>query len=168
MKIKLLSIALVCLLGMSFNPQTSFAKDKPSPKNILDTAKDAGEFSTLLKAVETAGLAKKLGEKGPFTLFAPNDEAFKKLPKEELDALFKDKARLTRVLEDHLVQGKQISVGELTKMKWVTAMSGRRLQVSADILMIENSEVISSNLKAANGLIHVLDTPLIKAKTKTK
>jgi uncharacterized surface protein with fasciclin (FAS1) repeats len=126
-------------------------------KNILDTVIAAGNFSTFVAGVKTAALADKLTGKGPLTVFAPTDEAFKKLPHGALEALLKDSGKLKAVLSYHLVAGhllvKEIKAGELmtlqgTPLSAVLASSG---------VQVNGAHVKQADIVATNGVIHVID-----------
>lgn len=130
--------------------------------SLVDVAKSAGMFNTLLKAATEAGLVETLSGKGPFTLFAPTDEAFAKVPKATLDALLKDKAKLKEVLLYHVVPGK-FDAAAVGKSKALGSVEGDKLTVSTKggKVMIDNATVIKANVKADNGVIHVIDTVLM-------
>lgn len=129
-------------------------------KDIVDTAVAAGNFKTLATALQAAGLVDTLKGKGPFTVFAPTDEAFAKVPKADLDALLKDKAKLTAVLTYHVVPGKVMA-------KDVKAGNAKTVQGS-DITLattggvtVNNAKVVKADVGASNGVIHVIDTVLM-------
>ena len=129
-------------------------------KDIVDTAVAAGSFSTLVTAVKAAGLVETLKGKGPFTVFAPTDAAFAKIPKADLDALLKDKAKLTAVLTYHVVpaavMAKDVKAGN------VPTVNGKALKVTTDKgVMVNNAKVTATDIKASNGVIHVIDTVLL-------
>lgn len=126
-------------------------------KDIVDTAVSAGSFNTLVTAVQAAGLVETLKGKGPFTVFAPTDEAFAKIPKADLDALLKDKAKLTAVLTYHVVPGKVMAAD--VKPGQVTTVQGQALRVSADggKVLVNDANVVKTDVVADNGVIHVID-----------
>ncbi|MDQ1816656.1 fasciclin domain-containing protein [Massilia sp. CCM 9210] len=126
--------------------------------DIVDTAKSAGTFNTLVTAVQAAGLVDTLKGPGPFTVFAPTDEAFAKIPKAKLDALLKDKAALTRVLTYHVVPGKVMAAD--VKPGAVKSVQGSNLTVTAagGKVMLDKAHVIKTDIAADNGVIHVIDT----------
>jgi uncharacterized surface protein with fasciclin (FAS1) repeats len=130
-------------------------------KTIYDTAAEAGKFSTLLSAVDAAGLADTLRSAGPFTLFAPTDEAFKKVPAADLDALLKDVPRLTATLKYHVLPGsyesKDLKPGEMITFE------GRPVHVirERDELRVDGSKVLTRDIAASNGRIHAIDTVLM-------
>lgn len=128
--------------------------------DIVDTAKSAGTFNTLVTAVQAAGLVDTLKGPGPFTVFAPTDEAFAKIPKAKLDALLKDKAALTKVLTYHVVPGKVMASD--VKAGKVKTVQGQELTVSTSMgVMVDQSKVIATDVAASNGVIHAIDTVLM-------
>lgn len=129
--------------------------------DIVDTAKSAGNFTTLVKAVDAAGLTDTLKGPGPYTVFAPTDAAFAKVPKAKLDALLKDKAALTRVLTYHVVPGKVMAAD--VKPGPVKSVEGSMLQVSmkGGKVHVGKATVVSADVAADNGVIHAIDTVLM-------
>ncbi|MBV7498641.1 fasciclin domain-containing protein [Achromobacter sp. ACM05] len=129
--------------------------------DIVDTAKSAGSFNTLVTAVQAAGLVDTLKGPGPFTVFAPTDEAFAKVPKDNLDALLKDKAALTKVLTYHVVPGKVMAKD--VKAGQVKTVQGSPLTVTVNggTVMVDNAKVVKTDVVADNGVIHVIDTVLM-------
>jgi len=129
--------------------------------DIVDTAKSAGSFKTLVTAIEAAGLVDTLKGPGPFTVFAPTDEAFAKIPKAKLDALLKDKAALSKVLTYHVVSGKVMAAD--VKPGAVKSVQGSNLTVSAKggKVMVDKAHVSKTDIAADNGVIHVIDTVLM-------
>ena len=141
-------IALALTAGATF---TALAQD------IVDTAVKAGNFKTLVAA---AGLADTLKGPGPFTVFAPTDEAFAKIPKATLDGLLADKAALTKVLTYHVVPGKVMAKD--VKAGKVKTVQGQELTVSTQMgVMVDQSKVIATDVAASNGVIHAIDTVLM-------
>ena len=129
-------------------------------KDIVDTAVGAGSFKTLATALGAAGLVETLKGKGPFTVFAPTDEAFAKIPKADLDALLKDKAKLTAVLTYHVVAGKVMAAD--VKAGNVKTVQGSELTVSTSMgVMVNNAKVIKTDIVADNGVIRVIDTVIM-------
>lgn len=131
-----------------------------SEKDIVDTAVAAGSFSTLVTAIKAAGLVETLKGKGPFTVFAPTDAAFAKIPKVDLDALLKDKTKLTAVLTYHvvpaMVMAKDVKAGD------APTVNGKALKVTTDKgVMVNDANVTATDIKASNGVIHVIDTVLM-------
>lgn len=129
--------------------------------DIVDTAKSAGSFNTLVTAVQAAGLVDTLKGPGPFTVFAPTDEAFAKVPKDKLDALLKDKAALTQVLTYHVVPGKVMAKD--VKAGKVKTVEGGSLNVAVNggNVTVDNAKVVKTDVVADNGVIHVIDTVLM-------
>ena len=129
-------------------------------KDIVDTAVSAGNFKTLATALGAADLVPTLKGKGPFTVFAPTDEAFAKIPKADLDALLKDKAKLKSVLTYHVVPGKVMSKD--LKAGKVTTVQGSDVTISTmGGAMVNNAKVVSADVAADNGVIHAIDTVLM-------
>ena len=129
-------------------------------KHVVDTAVGAGNFKTLVAAVQAAGLVDTLKGPGPFTIFAPSDEAFAKIPKAQLDALLADKAALTKVLTYHVVPGKVMASD--VKAGKVKTVQGQELTVSTSMgVMVDQSKVIATDVAASNGVIHAIDTVLM-------
>jgi uncharacterized surface protein with fasciclin (FAS1) repeats len=149
-------LAALCLVVCGVVSSASAAD-----KNLVDTAQSAGQFSTLLKAVETAELGETLKSGGPFTLFAPTDEAFAKLPQADLDALLKDKAKLAEVLKFHLVPG-TVSSMEVAKLSAAKTLEGEELAIDATKgVKVGTATVTKTDITASNGVIHVIDTVLM-------
>ena len=148
MKKTLIAIALTA--GATF---TAMAQD------IVDTAVKAGNFKTLVAAVQAAGLVDTLKGPGPFTVFAPTDEAFAKIPKATLDGLLADKA-LSKVLTYHVVSGKVMAKD--VKAGRVKTVQGQDLTVTTNMgVMVGQSKVIATDVAASNGVIHAIDTVLM-------
>jgi uncharacterized surface protein with fasciclin (FAS1) repeats len=130
--------------------------------NIVQTAVAAGQFKTLVKLVKQAGLAGTLQTKGPFTVFAPTDAAFAKVPKSTLAALAKDKAKLRAVLLYHVAKGK-LTAGKVVKLHSIKTLNGQSLKVrvSHGKVTIGGARVIKADVGASNGVIHVINQVLI-------
>jgi uncharacterized surface protein with fasciclin (FAS1) repeats len=151
------------LLGTSLlTGSAALAADRSKPVDIVDTAVAAGQFTTLAKALTAAGLIDTLKGEGPFTVFAPTDEAFAKIPAEKLAALLQDKAALTRVLTYHVVAGK-VMAKDVAGMTTATSLAGPSLTIDAkkNGVRIDNAKVLTADVAASNGVIHVIDTVLI-------
>ena len=129
--------------------------------DIVDTAISAGQFKTLVKAVQEAGLVDTLKGKGPFTVFAPTDAAFAKLPPGTLEALLNDKAKLAEVLTYHVVPGK-VKSGDI-KPGAVKTVQGQSVQLSTKggAVMVNDAKVIKADIMASNGVIHIIDTVIV-------
>jgi uncharacterized surface protein with fasciclin (FAS1) repeats len=126
-------------------------------KDIVDTAVAAGSFKTLVTALQAAGLVDTLKGKGPFTVFAPNDDAFAKIPKADLDALLKDKAKLTAVLTYHVVPAK-VMAKDVKAGKVKTVQGSELTLATTGGVMVDNAKVVKADIVADNGVIHVIDT----------
>jgi len=131
-------------------------------RNIVQTAAAAGQFKTLVKLVKQAGLAGALQGKGPFTVFAPTDAAFTKVPKATLQALAKDKAKLRAVLLYHVAKGK-LTAAKIVKLHSIKTLNGQSLKVRVNhgTVTIGGARVIKANIGASNGVIHVINKVLI-------
>ncbi|MCM0590188.1 MAG: fasciclin domain-containing protein [Gloeotrichia echinulata IR180] len=131
--------------------------------DIVDTAVNAGSFNTLVAAVKAAGLVDTLKGSGPFTLFAPTDEAFSKLPAGTVDALLKDIPKLKKILTYHVVSGKVLAA-DVVKLKSATTVEGSDVKIDASHgVKINNATVATPDVAADNGVIHIIDTVLIPA-----
>ena len=129
-------------------------------QNIVDTAVKAGNFKTLVAAVQAAGLVDTLKGPGPFTVFAPTDEAFAKIPKATLDGLLADKAALTKVLTYHVVPGKLMAKD--VKAGKAKSVQGQEITVTTNMgVMVDQSKVIATDVTASNGVIHAIDTVMM-------
>jgi uncharacterized surface protein with fasciclin (FAS1) repeats len=132
-------------------------------KTIVAVASDAGQFKTLVAAIKAAGLVKTLNGKGPFTVFAPTDEAFAKLPKATLEDLLKpeNKERLAAILTYHVIPGKIMAADVVTTD--ATTVNGKKLpiKVNAGKVKVGKANVVKTDIPASNGVIHVIDTVLI-------
>ena len=133
----------------------------PAPtKDILTTATDAGNFTTLLTAIEAAGLTETLKGAGPFTVFAPTDEAFAKLKKADLDKLLKNKKNLSALLNYHVVAG-SVKAADVAAMPTAKTVNGADVTINATSgVKINDATVISPDIMTTNGVIHVIDTVL--------
>jgi uncharacterized surface protein with fasciclin (FAS1) repeats len=132
-------------------------------KDIVDTAVEAGQFKTLAAALQAAGLVETLKGPGPFTVFAPTDEAFAKLPKETLDDLLKpeNKDKLAGILTFHVVSGKVMS-GEVVKMTSAKTVQGQDVTIDAtDGVKVNGAKVVKADIETSNGVIHVIDTVIL-------
>jgi uncharacterized surface protein with fasciclin (FAS1) repeats len=144
-------IATFLALGFALSAQA---------KDIVDTAVAAGNFKTLATALGAAGLVDTLKGKGPFTVFAPTDEAFAKIPKADLDAPLKDKAKLSAVLTYHVVAGKVMAAD--VKAGKVKTVQGSDLTVATSGgVMVDKAKVVKTDIVADNGVIHVIDTVIM-------
>ena len=133
-------------------------------KDIVDTAVGAGSFKTLVTAVKAAGLVDTLKGEGPFTVFAPTDEAFAKLPAGTVDNLLlpENKDQLTAILTYHVVAGK-VTSAQVVTLESATTVNGQDVQirVEKDIVMINGATVVAVDVMAGNGVIHVIDEVIL-------
>ena len=130
--------------------------------DIVDTAVSAGSFNTLVAAVQAAGLVDTLKGPGPFTVFAPTDEAFGKLPEGTIDSLLKDIPQLTKILTYHVVSG-QVTAADVVKLDSATTVEGSDLKINASngSVKVNDATVVTADVAADNGVIHVIDTVLL-------
>jgi len=129
--------------------------------NIIETAIKAGNFKTLVKAVQEAGLVDTLSSDGPFTVFAPTDEAFAKIPKETLDEILQDKEKLTDILTYHVVAEKVMS-NEVVNLNTTKTVNGKDIMIDTKKgVKINKASVIKTDIECSNGVIHVIDDVLI-------
>lgn len=130
-------------------------------KNIIETAISNPEFSTLVTAIKAADLVTALSDTGPFTVFAPTNAAFEKIPKETLDAVLADKAKLTSILKYHVIVGKLMSK-DIASMEEASTLEGSMVTVHAERgIKINTAQVTSPDIECSNGVIHVIDTVLM-------
>lgn len=144
-------VASFLAIGMAMSAQA---------KDIVDTAVGAGTFKTLATALGAADLVPTLKGKGPFTVFAPTDEAFAKIPKADLDALLKDKKKLAAVLTYHVVPGK-VKAANVKAGKVKTVQGSEITITTTGGVMVNNAKVIKTDIVADNGVIHVIDTVIM-------
>jgi len=160
MKMKTLAVTILLV----FLSSTALIASSHTKMDIVDTAVKAGSFNTLVAAVQAAGLAETLKGEGPFTVFAPTDDAFAKLPAGTLDDLLKpeNKDKLAAILTYHVVSGKVMAKDVMT-MKEAKTVNGQSLMVSmeADTVMIDNAKVVTADIECTNGVIHVIDTVIL-------
>ena len=135
-----------------------------SEKNIVQTAVAAGKFKTLAKLLTRAGLAKTLQKPGPYTVFAPTDAAFAKVPKKTLNALLRDRAKLRAVLLYHVVAGK-VTASQVVKLRSAKTLNGQRvrIRVAGGHVFVNTAKVTTADVMASNGVIHVVNRVLIPA-----
>ena len=149
-------LVLVALLALAATPALAQSKD------IVDTAVAAGSFKTLAKLLTDADLVGVMKGAGPYTVFAPTDDAFAKVPKDALDALAKDKKKLQAVLQYHVLAG-SVSAADLKMMKDFGTVQGQRVKIGATggALTIDGAKVVKADFAASNGVIHVIDAVLM-------
>lgn len=133
-------------------------------KNVVDTAVAAGDFNTLVTAIKAADLVETLKGKGPFTVFAPTDEAFAKLPDGTVEDLLKpqNKQKLSSILTYHVVPGK-VMASDVVKLSRAKTVNGQSLMIKTNygVVMVDNAKVIKTDIGCSNGVIHVIDTVLL-------
>ncbi len=163
--VKLVACITIILAGSLFARAANFSPEK----SIIDNLSGDASFTTLMKALQAAGLMETLKGNGPFTVFAPNDAAFARLPKGMLDDLLKpeNKARLASILTYHVMPGK-FTAAEVEKMKQLDTVNGDQLifTVSGNIKAVDNAKVLQTDIACSNGLIHIIDTPVIPPTTQ--
>ena len=158
-------LAVSLAVGFCLSPFAAYADDK-GEKNIVETAVAAGSFKTLVKAIQAADLVEVLQGTGPFTVFAPTDEAFAAVPKETLDALLKDKKQLAGVLTYHVVPGK-VMAADVVKVESAKTVQGQKIMVKVanEAVKVNNANVVKTDIICSNGVIHVIDAVLLPPKT---
>jgi uncharacterized surface protein with fasciclin (FAS1) repeats len=144
--------------------QANTKKDKKPMKNIVQVAVEAGSFNTLVAAVKAAGLVETLSGPGPFTVFAPTDAAFAKLPAGTIDALLADKEKLTSILTYHVVSGK-IMAADIITSNGATPKTVNGLPLDIAVrggkVYVNGVNVVTADVQAANGVIHIIDAVLL-------
>jgi uncharacterized surface protein with fasciclin (FAS1) repeats len=157
------AVGTLAALGLGFMLSTGAAA-QTGGKDIVDTAVAAGSFKTLAKALDAAGLIDTLKGAGPFTVFAPTDEAFAKLPAGTVESLLKpeNKAKLQRILTYHVVAGK-VMAADVVKLTSAKAVSGDSITIAAHSggVMADNAHVVKTDIAASNGVIHVIDAVML-------
>lgn len=152
-----IALAAAALIGVAGQAQAQ-------GEDIVDTAVAAGSFKTLAKALQAADLVATLKGPGPFTVFAPTDEAFAKLPPATLADLLKpeNKAKLTRILTYHVVPGR-VMAADVVKLKTAKAVSGDTIDiaVNGNTVKVEQAQVVKTDINASNGVIHVIDAVIL-------
>jgi uncharacterized surface protein with fasciclin (FAS1) repeats len=132
-------------------------------KNIVETARGAGEFTTLIAALDRTGLESTLAGEGPFTVFAPSDEAFAQLPEGAIDSLLAEPDKLARVLTYHVVPGR-VTAADVVGLTTAPTVHGEELPVSVDgSIHVDGARVITADIEASNGIVHVIDRVLLPA-----
>jgi uncharacterized surface protein with fasciclin (FAS1) repeats len=162
--VKLLSVGVrnsLAVAAVAMLIPVSALADSHMAKDIVDTAVSAGSFNTLVTALQKAELVETLRGEGPFTVFAPNDEAFAKIPSDQLSALLADKEKLTAVLTYHVVPGKVMAadVAGLTSAKTV---QGQEIRIDTSYgVKVNDAKVVKTDIAASNGVIHVIDSVIM-------
>jgi uncharacterized surface protein with fasciclin (FAS1) repeats len=153
-------LALVALVLAAIVPAATARANEE--KNIVQTAVAAGKFTTLSKLLKRAGLVKALQKPGPYTVFAPTDAAFKKVPKKTLKTLLRNKAKLRAVLLYHVVAGK-VAAADVVELTSAETLSGKsvRIRVVGSNVFVNKSKVTKPDVMASNGVIHVVNRVLV-------
>ena len=161
--VRVASLAAVVALVLSLSLGT-YARPKAGSQDIFDTAVAAGSFKTLAAALQAGGLVDTLKGKGPFTVFAPQDEAFGKLPAGTVEDLLKpeNKAKLVAILTYHVVPGKVLA-DQVAKMNSAKTINGESLAISVNggTVMVDNAKVIKTDIHCSNGVIHAIDSVVL-------
>ena len=163
MKRFLVYACVAIMVAFSFVPLAQVAQAQTAPADIVDTAISAGSFTTLVAAVEAAGLVDTLKGEGPFTVFAPTDEAFAALPKETLDALLADPSGdLTQILLYHVVPGKVMAADVTDGLEAATVQGSTvKFTVADGKVMINDATIVTTDIETSNGVIHVIDAVIL-------
>ena len=155
---KMLAAAAALAVAFALAPA---AQGGHHEKDTVDTAVAAGQFKTLATALQAAGLVETLKGPGPFTVFAPTDEAFAKIPQADLQAILADKAKLTKILTYHVVPGK-VTAAEVVRLSSAKTVEGQSVTIDAsDGVKIDGANVIKADVMASNGVIHVIDSVIL-------
>jgi uncharacterized surface protein with fasciclin (FAS1) repeats len=162
--IHILSFAALVYLpaGLQAQEAQGYAPARSASADIVETARNASSFNTLVQAIEAAGLTETLKGQGPFTVFAPTDEAFAQLPQGTLESLLQDKEKLATILKYHVVPGK-VSASQAMQISKAETVAKKSLPISmaGGKLMVGNASVTTADIPASNGVIHVIDTVLL-------
>ena len=155
-------LMLLAACGSDAETTTPAAEPEAQPATIVDIAVGDGRFQTLVAALQAAGLVETLQGEGPFTVFAPTDNAFAKLPEGTVDALLQDVPALTDILLYHVVSG-NVKATDVVKLDMATTVQGEAVSITVDgdTVRINDAQVIITDIAAANGVIHVIDTVLV-------
>lgn len=161
---KTLTVAAAALLAMNAYADGHGDHSKKEAKmDIVDTAVAAGSFNTLATALTEAGLIEKLKGDGPFTVFAPTDEAFSKIPEDQLKGILADKELLTSILTYHVVAGKVLAA-DVVKLDSATTIQGSNVSIdTTEGVKVNDANVVKTDIMTSNGVIHVIDTVLVPA-----
>lgn len=160
----ILSSTMIMAVTVALAFDSSYAGDRYYREDIVDKAIAAGSFNTLVAAVKAADLVETLKSEGPFTVFAPTDEAFAKLPEGTVEDLLKpeNKEKLQKILTYHVVPGKVVS-SEVVKMNSAETANGQTIDISTrdGSVMVDNATVVKADIMCSNGVIHVVDTVIL-------
>ncbi len=162
LKSKIASLMIVGAVAVGLTVMSARANDHHEKKDIVDTAVAAGSSKTLAAALQAAGLVETLKGKGPFTVFAPTDEAFAKLPAGTVEALLQDKEKLTKILLYHVVAG-NVMAKDVVKLKSAKTVQGSsvKIKVKGGKVMVDNANVVKTDIATSNGVIHVIDSVIL-------
>ncbi len=163
--IKLLSSSLAIAFALSFGNASADdygdyrGQSSQADRNLVEVAQEAGQFNTLIAALQAAGLADTLATGGPFTVFAPTDEAFAEIPQEQLAALLEDTEALTAILTYHVVSG-TVRAEQVVGLERATTLQGNDVTITVSDygVRIDEAKVVATDIEASNGVIHVIDT----------
>jgi len=159
-KFTLLVVAVLAISVLAF-ASTEYMS-RMGKKSIVETAVAAGQFNTLVTAVKAADLVETLSGPGPFTVFAPTDDAFAKLPEGTVESLLQNKDKLKAILTYHVVAGK-VMASDVVNLKSATTVNGQQItiKVEGDTVMVDNAKVVKTDIECTNGVIHVIDTVIL-------
>lgn len=168
-----LALALVAVAGQATfagscgggdhtHAEKTSATKASAEMNIVETAVSAGSFTTLVEAVKAAGLVNVLSGKGPFTVFAPTDEAFAKLPKGTVESLLKDKDKLTAILTYHVVSD-AVPASKVVELESAKTVNGQSVSIAMKDggVMVDKANVVKTDIMCSNGIIHVIDNVIL-------
>jgi uncharacterized surface protein with fasciclin (FAS1) repeats len=151
----------VVLIASAITALALSASAENAQKDIVDTAVSAGDFTTLVQAVQAAGLVETLKSEGPFTVFAPTDEAFAKLPAGTLESLLADPAKLKAILLYHVVSGRVLAA-DVVELSSAKTAQGQEVKISTiGGVKVDNANVVKTDILTSNGVIHVIDTVIL-------
>ncbi|MFH2050434.1 MAG: fasciclin domain-containing protein [bacterium] len=158
------ALLMVSMIGIGYSDDDNnnpIANNAPT-MDIVETAAAAGNFTTLLAAAEEAGLVDALKSEGPFTVFAPTDEAFAKLPEGAVEALLEDKDKLASILTYHVVEG-AVDAGKVVKLDKAETLNGQSVTILVleGKVMIDNAQVTMTDIICSNGIIHIIDNVIL-------
>ncbi|HSB08361.1 MAG TPA: fasciclin domain-containing protein [Blastocatellia bacterium] len=162
MQFKLQIVGMMFAAALFIGVSTSPVSARDGHKDIVDTAVEAGSFTTLAKALQATGLIDTLKQPGPFTVFAPTDEAFAKLPAGTIESLLKDPQKLKQILLYHVVPGRVLAK-DVVKIKSAKTAQGSSIRVTTSRagVMVDSANVVKTDILTSNGVIHVIDSVII-------
>ena len=155
----------ICLLTVAISSAALAQGQAPAApqRNVLDALKAAGNFTTLVKAIETAGLTAALTGSNQVTLFAPTDEAFAKVPKAQMDAAMANKDQLTMILKNHIIEGQKLTQAQLRTQKSLKTAAGQELAVAVQegVATVGGAKLVMGEIQASNGVIFAVDAVIM-------